>query len=64
VEEKIFLRENNVTVTRSRIVIANQTYPVANITSIRTDTKPPQRLLSFLLGIIGVILLIVVGLDS
>ena len=52
------MKENNVTVTRSRIVIDNQTYPVANITSIRTDTKPPNLIWPFLMGIIGVFLLI------
>ena len=41
VEEQTFLQEGNVTVTRRRIVIANRTYPVANITAIRTDTVPP-----------------------
>lgn len=53
VEEQAFLSENNVAVTRSRIVIANQTYPVANITSIRTDTKPPNKIVPFLVGLIG-----------
>jgi uncharacterized protein DUF6232 len=58
VEEQVFLSENNVTVTRSRIVIGNQTYPVANITSIRTDSKPPNLIWPFLMGVIGFFLLI------
>lgn len=57
-EEQTFLQEGNVTVTRSRIVIANQTYPVANITAIRTDTVLPNLMLPFLMGVFGVILLL------
>lgn len=58
-EEQAFFEEGYVTVTRSRIVIGNQTYPVANITSIRTDTVHPNLLGPFLVGIFGAILLIV-----
>lgn len=58
-EEQAFFEEGYVTVTRSRIVIGNQTYPVANITSIRTDTVDPNLLGVFLAGILGAILLIV-----
>ena len=43
VEEQALLQEGQVSVTRSRIVIANQTYPVANITSIRTNIALPDR---------------------
>ena len=57
-EEQAFFEEGSVTVTRSRIVIGNQTYPVANITSIRTDTVAPNLLGTFLLGIFGVFLLL------
>ena len=32
---------------------------MANITSIRTDSKPPNRIMPFLLGLVGVLLLIV-----
>jgi hypothetical protein len=39
--EQTFFEEGDVTVTRRRIVIANRTYPVANIAAIRTDTVPP-----------------------
>jgi hypothetical protein len=35
------LEGNDVTVHRSRTVIANHTYPVANITSIHIGHKPP-----------------------
>ncbi len=57
-EEQAFFEEGYVTVTRSRIVIGNQTYPVANITSIRTDTVHPNLLGPFLVGIFGATLLI------
>jgi len=57
--EQTFFEEGDVTVTRSRIVIANRTYPVANITAIRTDTVPPNLMWFFLMGVFGVILLLV-----
>ncbi len=57
-EEQVFLEEGYVTVTRSRIVIANRTYPVANITAIRTDIDLPSRTGPIVAGIIGVILLV------
>lgn len=57
-EEQAFFEEDFVTVTRSRIVIGNQTYPVANITSIRTDTVHPNLLGPFLVGIFGAFVLI------
>ena len=41
--EQVFLAESNVQVTRSRIVIANQTYPMTGVTSVRTETVPPNR---------------------
>lgn len=43
---------------RSRIVIGNQTYPLGGITSIRTQTIPPNRIIPFLIGAFGVLLLI------
>ena len=57
-EEQVFLEEGYVTVTRTRIVIDNQTYPVANITSIRTDGVAPNLLGAILMGVFGALLLI------
>jgi len=58
VKEQTFFEEGYVKVTRSRIVVANQTYPVANITSIRTDIDLPSRKGPVLLGIVGTILML------
>ncbi len=56
--EQVFLEEGYVTVTRSRIVIGNQTYPVANVTAIRTDVVLPNRSAPIIMGAIGAILLL------
>jgi hypothetical protein len=50
-------------VIRSRTVIANQTYPVANITSIRTDIDfPPTRTVGPIVGVIFGTILVLAGL--
>ncbi len=55
-EEQTFFNEGDVLVTRSRIVIGKQTYPMNGITSIRTETVQPNLILPFILGLMGVIM--------
>jgi hypothetical protein len=46
-------------------VIANQTYPVANITSIRTDIDfPPTRTVGPIVGVIFGTILVLAGLSG
>ena len=54
--EQVFLAEGDVQVTRSRIVIANQTFPVTGVTSVRTETVAPNRQQSLICLAGGVIL--------
>ncbi len=55
-EEQTFFNEGDVLVTRSRIVIGKQTYPMNGITSIRTETVQPNLILPFIPGLMGVIM--------
>ena len=56
--EQEFMREGSVQVTRSRIIIGSNTYPVNGITNINTQVIPAKRTGSILLGIIGFLALI------
>ena len=55
--EQIFFSGGDVQVTRTRVIVGNQTYPVNGITSIRTAHIPPNRLGSVLAGILGLLVL-------
>jgi hypothetical protein len=57
-EEPTFFNDGNVLVTRSRIVVGNQTYPLGGITAMRTQTTEPNRIGPFLIGVFGVLLLL------
>ena len=57
-KEKIFLSEEGVSVTWSRIILYDQSYPVSGITSVRTQTKPPNHLGSILLVAFGILFLL------
>ena len=59
--EQSFMNEGNVQVTRSRVVIGSNTYPVNGITNINTRVVPPSRSGSIALGIIGLLALLVGG---
>lgn len=68
VAEETILQEGGITVTTARVsVMGMATYPVANITSVRTRTKRPKRALPILLGIAGAalqLMLVVMVLDE
>lgn len=53
-EEQTFFNEGGVLVTRSRIVIGKQTYPMNGITSIRTETVEPNLIVPIILFFIEV----------
>jgi hypothetical protein len=56
VSEEVFLSRGDVQVTKSRVVIGGQTYPMTGITVVRTVEEPPKRTGSIILGVIGVII--------
>jgi Family of unknown function (DUF6232) len=58
VSEQTFFNEGHVQVTRTRVVIGNRTYPVNGITSIRTADIPPNVMKAFMLGLLGVVIII------
>jgi predicted small integral membrane protein len=54
--EQVFFAEGNVQVSRSRIVIDNQTYPISGVTSVRTETLAVDRQQSFICIFAGIVI--------
>ena len=69
-EEKIFLQQNNVLVSQSRLVIGDKTYVLRNISSVSTASncsikKPSKTFYKILVGIASILLfqkIITIGL--
>jgi Zn-dependent membrane protease YugP len=57
-QEKIFLKDNNVTVTQSRYIANSKTYTMRNISSVSLFTLKSSYTLEIILIILGVIILI------
>ena len=53
-EEKIFLNENNVSVSNARMMCEDQTYAMSGITSVKTYEKKPSKLWAVLMILIGI----------
>ena len=57
-EEKVFLKDNNVTVTQARFIANGKTYTMRNISSVSLYTLKSSYTLETILIVLGVILLI------
>ena len=57
-EEKIFFENGKVRVTNARFVAGSKTFAMANVSSVSIGTLSSTKIPSFILFIIGVILLI------
>lgn len=57
VEDRVFLREGSVTVTKTRFIVPSQTYAMSGITSVSSTMEAPKRWKSLLLVLAGVGLL-------
>ena len=56
--EQVLLQDHGVTVTNARFVTAQQTFALANITSVRVDAQPRttfQTLMLLFFGLLGVL---------
>jgi hypothetical protein len=56
--EKTFFQARGICVTKTRFIVFNQTFAMANITSVRTMTVPPERLGPGLVCIVGILICI------
>lgn len=57
-DEKIFLNQENVSVSNSRFIVNGQTYAMSNVTSVKSGVTEPQRGGSILLIIFGLLCLL------
>jgi hypothetical protein len=57
-QEKVFLKDNNVTVTQARYIANGKTYTMRNISSVSLFTLKSSYTLEIILIVMGVILLI------
>ena len=57
-QEKVFLKDNNVTVTQARYIANGKTYTMRNISSVSLFTLKSSYTLETILIVVGVILLI------
>ena len=55
--ERTFLRENDVVVTISRVIVGGTTYPTGNITSVSKRVKPASTGCANLFIITGIVML-------
>ena len=56
-DEKIFLNQNNVSVSNSRFIVNGQTYAMSNVTSVKSGVTEPERGGSVWLVVIGLLCL-------
>lgn len=55
-EEKIFYEDaDNIKVTSARFIVDKETYPIANISSVKNKFSPPRRFGAFFWAAIGLI---------
>lgn len=57
-EEKVFLKDNNITVTQARYIANGKTYTMRNISSVSLYTLKSSYTLETIIIVLGVILLI------
>ncbi len=55
-EEKIFLEGDNIKVTSSRFVSDGATYPIANISSVKSGVQPASKVGPLLMILVGLLL--------
>jgi hypothetical protein len=60
--EKVFLKDSNVTVTQSRLIVDGKTFPIRNISSVAKQTITRNRLSEILIMVIGVLCVIIEGI--
>ncbi len=57
-EEKIFYEIEDVKVTNSRFVVAGATYPIANISSVKSSFKKVNKAIAYILVVFGILCLL------
>lgn len=57
-EEKTFFEYDDVKVTNARFVSGSQTFAMSNVTSVKTLTDKPSRILGVLIVLIGIVIAI------
>lgn len=60
-EEKVYLKQGDVTVTNTRVVISGKTYAMTNITSVTMGKQSASILPPFIAITVGVIIAAIVG---
>jgi Family of unknown function (DUF6232) len=63
-DEKIFYDLGGVKVTNSRFIVDSATYPIANISSVKASSKEPNKSLSSLCILVGVLFMLAVFSDN
>lgn len=57
-EEKVIYEEGNIKITNLRAIFGRKTYDVSNIGAVKTEIKPPNKLLPIIFMILGVVRLL------
>lgn len=52
-EAEVIYEQGNIKITNLRAIFGRKTYPVSNISAVKTETKPPSKLLPILFMITG-----------
>jgi hypothetical protein len=52
-QETTFYQSDNILITNTRAVLRNDTYAMANITSVRARVKPPNRVIGIVVSAVG-----------
>jgi len=52
-QETTFYQSDNILITNTRAVLRNDTYAMANITSVKARVKPPNRVIGIVVSVVG-----------
>jgi len=55
-QETVYFQESGVTVTNARAILGNETYVVANITSVSAFETGPNRAIPLIIALVGLII--------